>query len=138
MRVASLYVLLGSLAATVAASEMAWVSDYETARARATASGRLVMIDFYTDWCVWCKRLDQGTFTDEKVIRLAQGVLPVKVNAEKEGRSLAREYAVRGFPTILFVDGQGSLKKTIGGYLPPAGFAFMPLRPPDRSSHAQT
>lgn len=44
--------------------------------------------------------------------------MPVKVNAEKEGKDLAKKYNVRGFPTILFLDSKGAVMGQIGGYMP--------------------
>jgi len=81
------------------------------------------MIDFYTDWCGWCKRLDRDTFPDKTVIKLLQNFIPLKLNAERAGRSLARRYGVRGYPTILFLDHKGKLIGRIGGYLKPGPFA---------------
>lgn len=49
--------------------------------------------------------------------------MPLKVNAEKEGQALAKQYKVEGFPTILFVDAKGELFAKIGGYMPPEGFS---------------
>lgn len=49
-------------------------------------------------------------------------VVPVKINAEKEGVAVAKKYGVRGFPTILFVNETGDVEGKIGGYLPPEPF----------------
>lgn len=57
------------------------------------------------------------------MIKLAAQFVPLKVNAEKEGKDLASKYNVRGYPTILFVDGAGKLAGRIGGYMPPGPFA---------------
>lgn len=58
------------------------------------------------------------------MIRLIAGqFVPVKLNAEKEGRAAAKKYGVTGFPTILFVNAQGKEEGRIGGYLPPEPFA---------------
>ncbi|MCO5295269.1 MAG: thioredoxin fold domain-containing protein [Fimbriimonadaceae bacterium] len=50
-------------------------------------------------------------------------MVPLKVNAEKEGVALAKQYHVQGYPTILFVDAKGELVGKIGGYMPPEGFS---------------
>ena len=43
-----------------------------------------VFIDLYTDWCRWCKVMDQKTFSDPKVAGyLQENFYPVKFNAEK-------------------------------------------------------
>lgn len=57
------------------------------------------------------------------MIELAAQLVPLKLNAEKEGKELAEKYKVDGFPTILFVDATGELFGEIGGYMPPAGFS---------------
>ena len=49
--------------------------------------------------------------------------VPVKINAEKEGVDVAKKYHVQGFPTILFINGEGEIENKIVGYLPPAGFS---------------
>ena len=44
---------------------------------------KLIFIDFYTDWCGWCKRLDQSTYTDARVIdEINKYFVPVKFDAE--------------------------------------------------------
>ncbi len=55
-------------------------------------------------------------------MKLAAQVVPLKVNAEKEGKELAKKYGVSGFPTILFLDPKGGVMGKIGGYMPPDGF----------------
>lgn len=49
--------------------------------------------------------------------------MPLKVDAEKGGAALAKQYKVQGFPTILFLDAKGELFGKIGGYMPPEGFS---------------
>lgn len=43
-----------------------------------------ILIDMYTDWCGWCKVMDQKTFTNPKVIRyINENFYAVKFNAEQ-------------------------------------------------------
>jgi len=115
----------GPRAAWAAGTEVTWATSYADANAKAKAGGKLVMIDFYTDWCGWCKKLDKDTYTNARVAALTdKECVSVKVNAEKEGIALAKKYAVTGFPTILFLDpATGAVAGRIGGYMPPAPFA---------------
>ena len=41
------------------------------------------MIDVYTDWCGWCKRMDESTFSHPLISKiLIENYYPVKFNAE--------------------------------------------------------
>ena len=73
----------------------------------AADQNKLVMIDFYTDWCVPCKEVEKIIFTDDTAIVRFVNVTYVstKINAEKgEGIALAKKYDVGGYPTLLFLD----------------------------------
>ncbi len=104
------------------AAEIRWATAFPTAMDQARAEQKYVMVDFFTGWCHWCKVLDQKTYRDERVTSLAERLVSVKVNAEIETEIAAR-YAVRGYPTILFLNPDGSLRRRVAGYLPPEAFA---------------
>jgi len=88
------------------------------------ATGTLVLIDFYTDWCGPCKMMDENTFSDDKVKAYAnQHFVSMKVNAEKgEGVELSDRYNIRGYPTILFVNDKGEEVDRMMGYREPEDF----------------
>ena len=85
---------------------------------------KLVLLDFETDWCVWCDRLDADTYTDERVIDFAkQNLISKKIDAEKDsGPEQKKKYRVRGYPTILLLDTDGNEIDRIVGYRPPDEF----------------
>ena len=85
---------------------------------------KLVLLDFETDWCVWCDRLDADTYTDERVIEFAkQNLISKKIDAEKDsGPEQKKKYRVRGYPTILLLDTDGNEIDRIVGYRPPDEF----------------
>jgi thiol:disulfide interchange protein len=113
----------GSPAATGnGASAVAWGHDLPAALARAGSEKKLVMVDFYTDWCRWCRRLDETTFADGDVQRALKGVVTVRLNAEKDGREAAARFNVDGFPTIIFLDAAGGEVGRIPGYMEPGPF----------------
>ncbi len=121
--------------------EIAWAKTYSDALATAKKTNKLLMIDVYTDWCGWCKKLDTDTYSNEQVVKLSEKFVPVKINAEKKGEEMlvAQAYGVRGFPTILFLDPKeaaapkpddeefegkgGGLVGQIVGYMPPEPFS---------------
>jgi thiol:disulfide interchange protein len=90
---------------------------FDEALARARSEKRLLLVDVYTDWCGWCKKLDREVFADARVAEAAKGLVAVRVNAENGGEKVAQRYDVQGYPTVLFVDGSGSIVKRIDGYV---------------------
>ncbi len=71
------------------------------------AAGKQVMLDFYADWCVSCKEMEQFTFSDPRVqTALRDTVLlqaDVTANTE-EDKALLQRFNLFGPPGILFFD----------------------------------
>ena len=100
-----------------------WEEDLPKALERARSEGKPVLINFYADWCVWCKRLESTTLRDAKVAAMLRDrVIPLSLNVEGDGRELSNEYRVDGLPTILVLDADGREIGRIPGYAPPKGF----------------
>jgi thioredoxin-related protein len=54
---------------------------------------RKIFIDVYTDWCGWCKVMDNKTFTDTAIIRILNNkYYPVKLNAETKESITFKNY----------------------------------------------
>jgi len=98
-----------------ASEAISWWYDFDNAVKEARTGGKPVMIDFYTDWCGWCKKLDKDTYTDRTVNELAEDFICVKINADKSPY-LATKYGVRGYPTIVFLNAKGGVEEQIVGY----------------------
>ena len=100
-----------------------WEKDFSAAIERAQSEGKPVLVNFYADWCVWCKRLESTTLRDAKVAALlSDRVVPVNLNVEGDGRELSNRYRVDGLPTVLVLDANGREIGRIPGYMPPTGF----------------
>ena len=101
----------------------AWERDLSTALSHARGQGKkVVMVDFYTDWCGWCRKLDETTYADPAVQSTLKQMVTVKLDAERDGHADAEHYGVEGFPTVLFLDARGVEVARIPGYLPPGEF----------------
>ena len=77
----------------------------EAALARAEAAGRFVMLDFYADWCVTCKDMEESTFRDPRVLAAlgGVGVLRADVTAnDAADQALMKRLGILGPPAILF------------------------------------
>ena len=102
--------------------------DLESAAAVAGERDSLLMLKFYTDWCNWCRRLEKETFSDREVRKQLRNVVAVRINAEQEGKELARRYDVDSYPTIVFTNAEGDEIDRIIGYLTPEQFLTQATR----------
>jgi thioredoxin-related protein len=95
-----------------------WEKNFEEALKRASKSGKPVIVDFWADWCTWCERLDQNTYTDPAVVQKAQEFVAVRVNTEGSHKELevAVRYHVTSLPTIVFVSPEGRQLGRVNGY----------------------
>ena len=100
---------------------------YSEILAKAKAENKVVMIDFFTDWCKWCVELDKKVYTVSEVAEFANtNQINWKIDAEKgEGIELAKKFGVSGFPTVLYVNASGEEIDRIVGYFPAK--EFLPL-----------
>ncbi|RZT96448.1 thioredoxin-like protein [Ancylomarina subtilis] len=80
--------------------------SWEEAKSKAKEENKILFIDFYTQWCGPCFNMaktvfvlpEVGSFYNHKFISL-------KIDAEtKEGAILAKQYAVRSYPTYAFIN----------------------------------
>jgi thiol:disulfide interchange protein len=104
-----------------ASSEVKWVHDLEAGLKQAADEDKPLMVDFYTEWCGWCGRLDEETYADRRVQEKMKHFVAVKVDAEKN-EAARRKYRVDGFPTILFLNARGEEIHRVPGFAPPGPF----------------
>jgi len=114
--------ILGIAACQPDTSKTWFKGDLEAARAEARTRGTMVMIEFYADWCNWCRRLDVDTFSVPEVRREIANLVSIKVNGEKAGADLAATFGIDSYPTLIFLDPDGNETDRILGYLPPDRF----------------
>jgi thiol-disulfide isomerase/thioredoxin len=95
---------------------------FDQALAAAKKDQKIVMVDFFTTWCVPCKKLDKVTWKDADVQAwLAKTAVALKIDAEKEVE-LAKKFKIESYPTILFVKSDGTEIDRILGFKEPADF----------------
>ena len=135
-------VLLGLLAATaVVVAETkpksnakaedkpaAWMTNYEAAIAKAKADKKIVLADFTgSDWCGFCIKLKSEVLDTKEFKELAAKQLVLleldfpqnkpQPDAEKQqNKKLQAQYKVRGFPTVVLIDGEGKELGRVVGY----------------------
>lgn len=107
-------------------AHVAW-QGYDAA-VLASAHGKPVIVDFYADWCIPCKELDQKTFSDAAVARELDRFVRVKANLTNDQdarvQQLTKDYGIVGVPTIVFLDAAGHEAQALRltGYEPAGEF----------------
>ncbi len=105
-------------------TELKWVK-FDQGLAEAQKTGKKVLIDVYTDWCGWCKRMDADTYSNTALASyLSSKYVLVKLNAESGNQvtykgqkmteqELAGAFGITGYPTTVFLKSSG---EPITGY----------------------
>lgn len=101
-----------------------------------------LFLDMYTDWCGWCKRMDQSTFLNPVIAEyMNENYYPVKFNAERKdtvtfkgkayvngnpaGARSAHQLAAYllqnrlSYPSFVFLDTELNLITIVPGYQKP-------------------
>ena len=107
-------------------STIHWMSWQEAIEANQKAP-RKIMIDLFTEWCGWCKRMDASTFVDPAVVAYVnQHFYAVKFDAEQKDSIVFNNHTFhyipngrRGYHELAYalVDGQLSYPTLV--YLTP-------------------
>lgn len=120
--------------------------NIEEAQVMARQNPRPLFIDTFTDWCGWCKKLDQETFSNDIIAEIlntkfypvkfdAEGKTPVTfqgqtfINDGKSGPS--HQFAVAllkgqmSYPNLVFFNEKMQLLTNIPGYETPKQLELM-------------
>jgi thioredoxin-related protein len=122
----SVFILTAATAVLAACGPMGddfWFrGDLDDAVKAAAEKNTLVFVEFNTDWCSWCRRLESETLSDRDVRNELSKLVSIQLNAETNGAAAAREFGVESYPTMIFLDPSGEEVERIVGYLPPKKF----------------
>ncbi|MBI1226411.1 MAG: DUF255 domain-containing protein [Bacteroidetes bacterium] len=84
---------------------------------RAERTGKVIFLDGYTSWCAPCRKMDKEVFKRPEVANyFNQKFINVKYDMEgNAGEELKAQYAVKVFPTYLFISPEGKVIHRIVG-----------------------
>lgn len=69
---------------SLAQDKVNWIT-FEEAIQRSEKEPRKLLIDLYTDWCGWCKKMDRDTYANEKIAKyINEKYYAIKFNAEQK------------------------------------------------------
>jgi thiol:disulfide interchange protein len=108
----------GAGASSGASVSAAWDKALEKAR----ESNKLLVVDFYADWCPPCKQMAATTLQNAQVTDwLAKNAIFLKANVDHE-RTLASAHGVRTIPTVAAFAPSGKEMDRFVGFRGPAEF----------------
>jgi len=95
--------------------------------AQAKEQKKLVLLDFYADWCISCKEMEVNTFANSEVNSELKKFILLQADVTKnspENQELLKRFGLFGPPGILFFDPNSvELKdQRVIGYMPPQRF----------------
>ncbi len=109
-------------ASNTAPAEVAWEvirtgagakARLDAIRAAAREAGKPVLIDFWANWCVYCRKLDKLVWSDPSVIAATGAFATVKIDAtdpdDAEMAAIKAEFEVSGLPRVAFIDSRGEI-----------------------------
>ena len=91
-----------------------WMDDYEEGMENASESGRPAMVYFHTGWCSYCEKMENDTFSTERISINSRQFTAIVVDGD-ERQDLVDEYGIDGYPTVVFVDEEeNELHRAVG------------------------
>jgi len=115
--------------------QVTWL-DFNDGLAKARSENKPIFVEFYTDWCPYCRKFQRETIRNPKVAAmLAENFAYVRFNAEDpknrvkfDGKSyshveLTRAFGITSYPALVFLDSKSQPITMLAGFMPPKQFA---------------
>nr|WP_320193060.1 thioredoxin family protein [uncultured Desulfobacter sp.] len=98
-----------------ASENISW-NDYTPGMALAGKEGKNIFLYFHASWCGYCTKLKKETFTDDRIKDyLNDHFVSIAVDTDKREK-LARQWGVRGLPTLWFLEPDGTKINSLPGF----------------------
>jgi thioredoxin-like negative regulator of GroEL len=96
--------------------EIQWRTDYGGALKEAQDKNLPLIIDFGTVNCYWCKKLDESTFRDPRIVRtMNERFIPLRIDGEKEP-TLVQLLKITSYPTVVLASPDKRIIGNMEGY----------------------
>ena len=102
-------------------------ADLDRELIKAKAENKLVLLDFYADWCISCKEMEVNTFENPDVAKKLKQFVLLQADVTKnsaDNQALLKRFGLFGPPGILIFDlnSQEQKNQRVIGYMPPQRF----------------
>lgn len=116
----AIFTILAAYFQLFSAPVVEWQTDWQQTLKTAVEKKQPVLIDFYTDWCPHCKRLDELTFSDAKVGEYfsKENYALIKINPEKDTEA-ENKFKVYSYPTLVIFKADGAELDRMLGFFDP-------------------
>jgi thioredoxin-related protein len=111
-----------------------WLA-FDDGLAKARTENKPIFLEFYAEWCIFCKKFQKETIKDQRVASmLSENFVYVRLNAENsenrvryQGKSLsnvelAQAFGINAYPSLIFLDSKGKPITMLSGFIPPNQF----------------
>lgn len=108
------------------ATKVKWYG-YDEGIVEAKKQNKKIIIDFYTEWCSYCKKMDKSYNESSVFDGVDKNFVNIKINCESDKiitydgiqlteTQLAKKMGITGYPTTMFFDNENKYIDTLVGY----------------------
>jgi thioredoxin-like negative regulator of GroEL len=102
---------------TAAGAEVAWTNSYAGALKLALERKTPLLIDFYSESCTWCGKLDREVYETPRAAEALKDLVCLKVDVERDVRT-ASAFQISSIPRTVIIDPAGRIAADRLGYQP--------------------